>query len=175
MCSVLLCSKVQYRVVLNNLVLYSIVEYSFVLSSVDLHCAILCSLVVWFMSVKLSTKHYSSVYYNTLDLFLINTCFLQYFCCLVPRCNSTVTCINIVIYSLLLYKVFHRVTLKNKVSEMLFTHFSLVCYGMLLCYFRLLYHHYIIVSSLYHHYIIIGLQPADSRRDSLKKAGVSHV
>ena len=52
---------------------------------------------------------------------------------------------------------------------------------MLLCYFWLLYHHYIIislyhhciiiVSSLYHHCIIIGLQPADSRRDSLKKGG----
>ena len=54
---------------------------------------------------------------------------------------------------------------------MLFTHFSLVCYGMLLCYFWLLYHHYIIVSSLYHHCIIIGLQPADSRKDSLKKGG----
>ena len=76
MCSILLVSKVQYRVVLSYLVLYSLVQYSLIMSSIDLHCAILCSLVVWFMSVKLSTKHYSSVYYNTLDLFLINTCFL---------------------------------------------------------------------------------------------------
>ena len=45
MCTVLLCSKVQYRVVLNNLVLYSVVS-SLVISSVDLHCAVLCSLVV---------------------------------------------------------------------------------------------------------------------------------
>ena len=46
MCSILLFSKVQYRVVLNYLVLYSVVQYSLIVSSIDLHCAVPCSLVV---------------------------------------------------------------------------------------------------------------------------------
>ena len=93
--------------------------------------------------------------------------FLIVLCCLVPRCNSTVTCINIVIYSLLLYtEVICNLELYRLTLRVYFINYIIV-----LCYFWLLYHHYIIVSSLYHHYIIIGLQPADSRKDSLKKGG----